>query len=273
MVPGAHGGTVPRVGENLNRGVITEDTWLAGVLDRPVFRVDAACVGPHGGAAGAIVGAVRAHASDQAAALYYAKVDTADVARAGELTGVGFAVVDVNVTLDRVAGPVPVSPASVRVADVAANQHAAVLEIAGHAFRLSRFHLDPLIPRALADRVKREWVGSYVAGRRGERLLVATIDDRPVGFLAVLAADIDGKVARVIDLVAVAPEAQGLGVGTALVRSFIHLTEATSDRLRVGTQIANARSLRLYTRAGFEIVHSAYVMHLHVGPRFEEGRA
>jgi len=70
----------------------------------------------------------------------------------------------------------------------------------------------------------------------------------------------------VIDLVAVAPDAQGRGVGTALVTAFVREASPNSDVLRVGTQIANVPSLRLYTRLGFRIAGSAFVMHLHVGP-------
>lgn len=240
--------------------MITEDRWLAGVFGRPAFRIDA----------GVDVEQVRAHALGRPAAFYYAKVDARDPRTVQALGGAGLAIVDVNVTLDRAPGPAPAGPASVDVHDVHAEEHAAVLDIAGRAFEFSRFHLDPLVPRALAHRVKREWIANYLRGERGERLLVATVDGRVAGFLAVLAADLDGKLARVIDLVAVAPEAQGLGAGMALVSAFVRVAGAVSDRLRVGTQVANAASLRLYSRLGFQIVHSAYVLHLHVGPRLEE---
>lgn len=240
--------------------MITEDRWLAGVFGRPAFRLDA----------GVDVAQVRAHAAGQRAAFYYVKVDARDTRTVQTLGGAGLAIVDVNVTLDRAPGLAPAGSGAVDVHDVRAEEHAAVLDIAGRAFQFSRFHLDPLVPRALAHRVKREWIANYLRGGRGERLLVATIDGRPVGFLAVLAAEVDGKLARVIDLVAVAPEAQGLGAGTALVSAFVRVAGAVSDRLRVGTQVANATSIRLYQRLGFQIVHSAYVLHLHVGPRLEE---
>lgn len=240
--------------------MIAEDRWLAGVLGRPAFRLD-----PSVG-----VDEVRAHARAHAAAFYYAKIDAGDPRTVHALGGAGFSVVDVNVTLDRAPDPASPGPASVDVHDVRPAEHAAVLDIAGRAFQYSRFHLDPLIPRSLAHRVKREWIANYLRGGRGERLLVATVAGRAVGFLAILAAEIDGKLARIIDLVAVAPEAQGLGAGTALVSAFVRVASAGSDRLRVGTQVANATSLRLYTRLGFQIVHSAYVLHRHVGPRLEE---
>jgi ribosomal protein S18 acetylase RimI-like enzyme len=240
--------------------VITEDRWLAGVFGRPAFRLEA----------GVDVEQVRAHAREQAAAFYYVKVDAREPHRVHALGGAGLEVVDVNVTLDRAPGAGPAGPDGIDVHDVRDDEHAAVLDIAGRAFQFSRFHLDPLIPRSLAHAVKREWIANYLRGARGERLLVATVNGRAVGFLAVLAAEIEGKQARVIDLVAVAPEAQGLGAGTALVSAFARVASAGSDRLRVGTQVANATSLRLYGRMGFQIVHSAYVLHLHVGSRLGE---
>ena len=240
--------------------MITEDRWLAGVFGRPAFRLEA----------GVDAEQVRAHARGQSAAFYYAKVDARELRTVHALAGAGLAVVDVNVTLDRPPGAGPAGAAAIDVHDVRAAEHDDVLDIAGRAFQFSRFHLDPLIPRSLAHRVKREWIANYLRGARGERLLVATMNDRAVGFLAVLAAEIEGKLARVIDLVAVAPEAQGLGAGTALVSAFARVASAGSDRLRVGTQVANDISLRLYSRLGFQIVHSAYVLHLHVGPRLSE---
>jgi len=240
--------------------VITSDAWLAGIFGRAVFRVDVSA-----GAGRVAADAVRADARARAAAFYYAKVDTADVATVRELGTAGFSVVDVNVTLDRPPAPAPEPSRDIDVADIRADQHDAVLDIAGRAFRYSRFHLDPMIPTALAHRVKREWIESYLAGRRGERLLVATRDGRAVGFLAVLVTQAQGKVARVIDLVATAPEAQGLGVGTALVGGFVRAAGPGSDVLRVGTQVANAPSIRLYSRMGFQVARSTYVMHAHVG--------
>jgi GNAT superfamily N-acetyltransferase len=240
--------------------VIVEDVWLSTIFGRPVFRVGTGCRAD----------AVRAHAHGESAAFYYTKVETAEPGAVRDLGAAGLSVVDVNVTLDRSPAPVASTTTDVRVDDVRPEQHAAILDIAGRAFRYSRFHLDPLIPRALAHRVKREWIASYLAGRRGERLLVATLDGRTVGFLAVLAAEAPGKVARVIDLVATAPEAQGLGVGTALVSAFIRVAAPTSDVLRVGTQIANAPSIRLYTRLGFQVARSTYVMHAHVGAPLSE---
>jgi ribosomal protein S18 acetylase RimI-like enzyme len=195
--------------------------------------------------------------ADSERALVTRRVPVEDVDVLGEAAQLGFAVVDVNVTLER-SGSDGVGADDGAVAPATEEQAAALLDVAGSCFRYSRFHLDPLIPQEAADRVKREWVRSYVEGRRGVELLAAGTD----GFLAALEAE-DG--ARVIDLVGVAPKAQGRGVGESLVAAFVRRHGAGGRTLRVGTQVANVPSLRLYEKLGFRIVSAAYVLHRHVG--------
>lgn len=234
---------------------ISEDGWLTGVFGYPVYSLSAATPAEQ----------LHEHARRHERALYFAKVATAEVAAVRALTGAGMYVVDVNATLSR--GPEPAAPATGSACRIAPLEPAwadDVLDIAGRCFRTSRFHLDPEIPDALAHRVKREWIRSYVEGRRGVELLVALLDDRPAGFLAVLAHERDGRCVRVIDLVGVAEEAQGRGIGAALVTRFIERHAVPADELRVGTQIANTPSLALYARLGFVLCRSDYVLHLHV---------
>ena len=230
------------------------DAWLAHVLGRPAFRVDIGAASDAAALAGATA----------AAGFYYAKVDTADVAASRALSGAGFYVADVNVTFE--APPAAVrrlrAAPTRRVERVTAASAASVLDIAGSCFRYNRFHLDPAVPRAVADAIKRSWVQSYVDGARGDCLLVAFDGGRPAGFLAALV--VDEAVARVatIDLVGVAADCQQRGIGPDLVAAFAgHY--ASADRLRVGTQAANLPSLKLYERLGFTVARTAYVFHRH----------
>jgi len=236
---------------------IRSDDWLAAIIGRPVFAVEASDTPPAEAAR-----TLGDHRRGQSEALYFAKLEADRIALLGALGEAGLSVVDVNVTLEH-RGGAPDAPqdAGVEVGDCRQEEASAVLEIAGSCFRYSRFHLDPNIPTAIAHRVKREWIANYLRGRRGERLLVARLEGRPVGFLAVLGA----PARRVIDLVGVDREAQGRGIGTALVASFVGLYRSSGDALQVGTQIANTPSLRLYERLGFRVVRSAYVLHGHVG--------
>jgi ribosomal protein S18 acetylase RimI-like enzyme len=208
------------------------------------------------------VGADDAADSEVESGLYYTRVDAADTHALHRLCGRGYRVVDVTVMLARHGEGGALSRGTVPVAPLGDGQGEAVLAIAGRCFEYSRFHRDPLIAIANAHRVKREWIRSYVEGRRGIELLVATQSDGPVGFLAVLEAS-DG--ARVIDLVGVAPEAQRRGVGESLVATFVEVHGAGGRELRVGTQVGNIPSLRLYEKLGFRVVSAAYVLHRHVG--------
>lgn len=218
------------------------DEWLSRVLERAVFSVDGDTeISP-----------------EPTPALYYAKVPVDDVAQVARLCARGFAPVDVNVTLAH-GGQVPPPSGDVAVDVAPPSQHERLVEIAGSCFRYSRFHLDPGLPGGLADEIKREWVRSYVHGRRGVELLSASQDGHVVGFLAVL----ESGDARVIDLVGVDPAAQGQGVGSALVSAFVARHAQHAAELRVGTQIANVPSLRLYEKHGFRVVAASYVLHRH----------
>ncbi len=229
---------------------IAEDRWLAGVMERPVFRV--------GGAEA--LEALRDHVAARPGAFYYAKVPATEVETVRRMGRLGFFVADVNVTLAR---PAPAASAgSATFGPPRPGSAAALLDLAESVYEQSRFHLDPLVPQALAARIKREWVANYVNGTRGDRLFVAYTDDAPSGFLAAL---LSGDTA-IIDLLGVARATRGRGLGAALVQAFTDHYVGRCARLLVGTQVANQGSMRLYNRLGFLHAGSQFVLHLHVGP-------
>jgi ribosomal protein S18 acetylase RimI-like enzyme len=216
---------------------IAEDGWLSERFGHPVFTVRSLDGGDL-----------------SRAGTYQAKVASADVARLHRFCDAGFRVVCTSVTLRREPAPID-GGAGVRPLDP--DRDAAVPDIAAEAFSLSRFHLDPNVPDEVAVRIKRDWAQAYLDGTRGDGALVVEADGQVVGFLGVVAA---GDV-RVIDLIAVAPSAQGRGAGGALVR---RLCSDWSGPVEVGTQTANERGIRFYERLGFETARTAYDLHLHV---------
>lgn len=249
---------------------IREDCWLSSVLGCNVFQVDAGEIEKkHREDRGSIVDPIRSHIAGQSLAMYYTKVDSADVDLVRRLASEGFSAVDVNVTLglDKSSSS-DICAAGTRsvcsISEIGSEQHRDVLDIASSCFRYSRFHLDPLIPDEIANQVKREWVQNYILGKRGEQLFVASVDSRPAGFLAVLVAKVNGKKAGVIDLIGVGRQFQRRGIGQALVDHFFAEYRGKVDSFFVGTQIANTPSLRMYQKLGFSIIKAAYVMHLHV---------
>ncbi|MBM3836658.1 MAG: GNAT family N-acetyltransferase [Verrucomicrobia bacterium] len=240
------------------------DAWLSQVFGYPVFKVtlDESEGEPD---ARARLEAFLRETSQGRPAFYFARVPTRRIDQVNALTQVGFRVVDVNVSLEREPGPASV-PGSIDplVRDFELRDREAVLGIAASCFAYSRFHLDPRIPRALADSVKRAWADSYFQGTRGDRLLVAEEEGALVGFLAILSRTGHKGRERVIDLVGVAKCCQGRGVGRRLVQTFIAQSAGRAASLRVGTQAANVPSIRLYERCGFRTSETTYVLHAHV---------
>ena len=64
-----------------------------------------------------------------------------------------------------------------------------------------------------------------------------------------------------IDLIAVTPEAQGQGLGRALVNASMAAYGARARRMRAGTQAANFPSLALYRGLGMHEVSRAITFH------------
>ena len=221
---------------------VVSDPWLSEILGRPAFSVTGS---------GEL-------APLESPGFYFAKVATDNVADVATLTRSGFVVVDTNVTFElRDLATHDIGEPDIVVGELRDNEVDAVLDIAGSAFRYSRFHLDPQIPDEVAHRIKREWIRNYVLKKRGDVLLVARAGNRPVGFVAALVA----HGTAVIDLIAVATDAAGKGAGSALTAAFIQ-RYPNMPRI-VGTQIANVPSIRLYTKLGFVLSRSQYVLHAH----------
>lgn len=217
-----------------------EDPWLAARIGCGAWWIEDGDLGPF-----------------DEPGFYQARVDADRVDRVQELEAAGFRTVDLTVTLRR-AGSAPTARHDFDVTDARPADTDALLAIAHDDYTVSRFHLDPAIPDGTARAIKRDWVAAYLAGKRGERLLVARAAGEPVGFLAELH---DGET-RMIDLIAVATRARGGGAGTALVARF--LSDAPGECV-VGTQAANIRALAFYERLGFEASSAQFVLHRHAG--------
>ena len=256
--------------------IVEKDVWLSEQLGCDAFRV--AVELRTGRDEGEIQSRVNpavhffascfpARAEKDQPAFYYAKVPTQQVATVAMLTTLGFRVVDVNITLSCMPQMItnPRSHAGFIVREATARDADVILTIAGSCFRSSRFHLDPEISLERANAIKRAWVQSYFDRRRGERLLAAFVDEQPVGFLAILETQVNGKLGQVIDLVGVDQSQQRAGVGKALVGAFLVECTKRGTVAVVGTQGANVPSLRLYEAMGFRICETTYVLHAHVG--------
>ena len=135
----------------------------------------------------------------------------------------------------------------------------AVVRVAGAGFSKSRFHADPQIDRVIANRIKADWAGNFFAGKRGDWMVVAEREGQIAGFLQLLGRD--GHL--VIDLIAVDSAARGKRLATNMIE---HASASLMPGapMRVGTQLANTASVRLYESLGFRLVRAEHVLHCHI---------
>ena len=239
---------------------IEPDIWLSNILGRPSFNVSLADE-PSSDAA-----IFREHVAQQPGALYMARAATRDLRAVHFLQDLGFRVIDVNITFRRSNASLArlLIPQGIEVHQAQPSDHEHLLRIAETAFVMSRFHLDPKISEQVAAHIKRTWLENCLLGKRGDWVLVARRDGKPVGFLAaLLSTREDGQIA-IIDLIAVDPNHQRCGVGDALVAAFVEHYRGRVVALEVGTQVANIGSARLYEKWGFALHRSQFVLHLHV---------
>lgn len=205
-------------------------------------------------------------------AFVWAKIASNDSKRVHELLSSGFRLICTEVQLERplagVSGAAPSRLVKGRVAIRQARPEdgSTVGEIAAVAFAEDRFHCDPAIGAFAAARIKEAWAKNFFLGLRGDRMLVAEATGGVVvGFVQLL--DINDS--TVIDLIAVVPSEQGRGIGRALIEAVVASVPPNAKVVRVGTQLTNTPSLRLYSRAGFGIVASTHVLHRHPTTRTE----
>ena len=124
----------------------------------------------------------------------------------------------------------------------------AVEEIAGHAFHNERFHVDPRLDPRIGDRRYQNWARSSIAHASQELYCVRDQDQVVAFFVTEMLAD--GTCYWHLN--AVAPEAQGKGVGWIAWRAMLHQArDAGAERVRTCIAARNHRVLNLYGRLGF----------------------
>ena len=226
------------------------DEFLAEIVGRPAFRV---ALPSHGCDSSGIAAIRRAQ---RRPVFLYAKVSTNSVDAVRQLEELDFHVVDTNVTFERTAAGLAGSSGLTRHARP--EDRDAIMALAGQCFAYSRLHLDPAVSRQDADRSRADWAGNFFAGRRGDHMLVGESDGALTGFAQLLGPK-DGILT--IDLIGVAAPFRHRGIAGTLVAASGAITG--TQTLRVGTQIANTPSLRLYEGLGFRIAATQYVLHYH----------
>lgn len=121
-------------------------------------------------------------------------------------------------------------------------------EICKRAFNGSRFFNDPEISKSKARSVYSSWIKNSINGY-ADQVLIYKINKLIAGFVTL-------KTNR-IDLIAVDPEYQGLGIGKKLVKSALKFLENKGFvKISIETQIQNIPAIRIYEGCGFRTVET-----------------
>lgn len=210
------------------------------------------------------------------AELLSARVDMEDLACIQGAEAAGWISVGTSVKLSQAAPAVDVAgdtgytaavSSGVEIAELeglTAEDERSLREVSQASHTHSHFFNDPRLDRAAAQRLFEEW--AIRCARLGHATtLLARVDGRCVGFLNTLVneavARYTGRVAGVIDFIAVAPGVQGQGIGSRLVRAALASLAKRADLVEVRTMLDNFRAIRLYQRLGAVLVSAD--VHLH----------
>lgn len=188
----------------------------------------------------------------------FAKVAPHDLAAIKWLEMRGFHLIDTNILFDKpvTATKKFVGQCTVRFAKP--SDESGVVQVAHNNFIYSRFHLDEAIDNGIANQIKAEWARNYFRGDRGDQMVVAVVEGQVVGFNQLLYKDD----IVTIDLIAVDKYYHRRGIAADMI-TYAETESPQAQRIRVGTQLANLPSIKLYEKLGFRFHQTKYVFHYH----------
>jgi dTDP-4-amino-4,6-dideoxy-D-galactose acyltransferase len=224
--------------------------WDSDHFGVPIGRVEAV------GADAAALADCLADASAAGVRCLYALIDADDPASALTAQAAGFRVVDVRMLLGRTLPDFTASSGEVRTVEADDEEIEALEALARSRFQQTRFFADPHFDRALAGELYVLWLRRALS--TPDRFVLAVSGAR--GFI-VCAADIETGTGS-IELVAVAPEEAGSGLGAELVRAaHAAMTARGMTRAEVVTQGRNLAAQRSYQACGHRTVGTWLWLH------------
>lgn len=201
---------------------------------------------------------------DNEVALLIARCLTSDLEVAHAMEREGFLLMDTLVyyARDLVGAPIPSQTGDVVVRPLRPGEQDSVTSLAAAAFRgySSHYHADKRLDPAKCDQAYVSWAyRSCVSRDVADAVLVATLRDEILGFLTLRLSN-PGEGEGI--LVAVAPQAQGRGISSALMIQGMKWCMAQgATRMLISTQITNLSSQRVWTRLGFEVSRAYHTFH------------
>lgn len=184
-----------------------------------------------------------------------ARVDTGDFSSIHALGEHGFELVDgIQSFLFALSTNDPPAPAGTRVFEP--GDLPQVLAIARTAFVFDRFHADPQLSPAIADRVNECWTRNCCLGSAADITVLAEDEGRISSFVA-CRADREARRGNII-LVATAEWARGRGMARRASLAALHWFAGQGmESVEVGTQFRNIPAACLFQSLGFRLFQTA----------------
>ena len=138
-------------------------------------------------------------------------------------------------------------------------------EIAGHSFKIDRFHSDQYLDDRLCDLYYERWIENSYYGF-AEKVIVAEYNGVPVGFTTGKTYP-DNEIGHLV-LSAVSSSSRGLGVYTSMIHAGVSWILKEHHDLRgilVGTQLDNIAVQKAWIKLGFTVYDSSYVLQKYIG--------
>lgn len=130
-------------------------------------------------------------------------------------------------------------------------------------FVYSRFFTDPKVKKEGAIKMHEEWIANSIKKQVADHVLVATIANKPVGFIS-LEMDKDvykyfGKRIGHIPLIGTDPKFRGRHIGLSLTKAAFEgwFSEQRAELIRIETQASNIPANKTYIKAGFTNIDKA----------------
>lgn len=137
-------------------------------------------------------------------------------------------------------------------------ENESVIEIANESFNFSRFYNDPNLNQDSSRKIYKNWVSNSF-GKEEKYFILAKEDEKILGFI-LFSFTKDKDV--VIELISMAKEIQGKGIGSKLISTLIEFANQHDvSQIKVGTQIDNLQAINFYTRNGFSMSEKSSIYH------------
>ncbi|MDH4203069.1 MAG: hypothetical protein OEV87_09250 [Phycisphaerae bacterium] len=135
-----------------------------------------------------------------------------------------------------------------------------LVDMAGTSFHHGRYHMDPRLPNALADRRYKDWISRSFDSRNPQQVLTAKVDGAICGFSVVECGDSRGY----LHLHAIGSIWQGKKLGHEMISQSLRYLYTLGAK-SVGTKISasNLRAINMHARLNGHFVAADRLLHWH----------